>query len=1359
MPASDALFTFPTGWRRVGRIVLRTVVGLVIAAWSLLLIAWLVLYWAILPNVGQWKPQIEQRASRALGMPVRVGEISVRSSGWVPAFELRDVVLLDAEQREALRLPHVQAALSARSLLAFEPRFEQLLVDGADLEIRRDTLGRLHVAGIALSGDEGDDGAAADWFFAQHEFVVRGGRLRWVDETRLAPPLALTDVSLVLRNGLRSHALRLDATPPAAWGARFVVQGQFTQPLLARRGDWRRWQGSAYADLPHADVAELRRHVELPFELREGQGALRLWAEIDGAQLRAATADVALRGIELRLSSTVEPLLIAQAEGRLGGRWDAAGWSLSSDNFAFTTADGQVWPAGKLSLALRQRGEQPADGGELIADRIDLGLMAQLAKRVPLGDTVQELLARLAPQGQVQQLVARWDGALDAPQRYQVKARLDALSIAPGMSDAGPRAPGAAQARPGRPGWRNARIDLDASEQGGTAQLAIEKGSLSVPGVFEQPEVPLDKLNAQLVWRIGAPTPNGRPISLEVKQARFANADAQGEARALWSTGAEAGFARGARFPGRLDLSGSLTRGRAVATARYLPLQLPEGVRSYVQRAVLGGTVSELQFKVKGDIWDMPAYTPREGEFRIAAKVDDVSFAYVPAELGGQPEWPVFTQVGGELVFDHTTMQIRNARGRVHGVELSGVNGGIARMIDDQPRFTIDGTARGALADLLRYVHESPVGGWLGGALAGATATGPGELQLALDIPLADLDRTQVRGRVTLAGNDVRLTPATPLLGNTKAQVNFTRTSFTLAGGSARLLGGEATFDGARAADGSLRFSGQGVATAEGLRRATEFGTLPKLAQSFSGQTTYRLALGFVDGQSEFTLTSPLTGLASELPAPLAKAAEAALPLRIESRLLRDAGAAPTQDQLRVELGTLLQAQFVRQFADDRTHVLRGGIGVGEPAPQPAAGVQANLNLAQVDGDAWSALADRLGGSSAEPRADGGYAPDRIALRAQALTMGARRLTALVAGLSPTDDGHGWRANLDADQGAGYVEWRPARAAVPARVYARLARLSLPPADAASVEQTLAEPSGASVPALDIVVEDFELRGKKLGRLDVEAVHRSEGGVRQWQLNRLNLTTPQAQLAASGRWAGAAQTRRMTMDFKLDLFDSGAYLERLGFGRVLRGGKGRLAGQLSWAGSPLTPQLPSLNGQFKLALDSGQFLPAGPGVGRLLGVLSLQTLPRRLLLDFRDVFAEGFLFDNVSGDVSVKDGVARTNNLRMRGVQAAVLMEGAADIHRETQDLRVIVVPQIDAGTAALAYAAINPAVGLGAFVAQLFLRRPLMAASTREFHVYGNWDEPQVDRVERPLGAPLPDIDAVLPPAAAASAPPPSNP
>ena len=113
--------------------------------------------------------------------------------------------------------------------------------------------------------------------------------------------------------------------------------------------------------------------------------------------------------------------------------------------------------------------------------------------------------------------------------------------------------------------------------------------------------------------------------------------------------------------------------------------------------------------------------------------------------------------------------------------------------------------------------------------------------------------------------------------------------------------------------------------------------------------------------------------------------------------------------------------------------------------------------------------------------------------------------------------------------------------------------------------------------------------------------------------------------------------------------------------------------------------------------------------------------------------------------------MARTNNLRIRGVQAAVLVEGQADLKRETQDLHMVVVPEINAGTASLAYAAINPAVGLGTFLAQYLLRGTLQQAGTREFRVSGSWDHPSVDPVERRRDAPLPDMDG---PAAAASGP-----
>ncbi len=74
---------------------------------------------------------------------------------------------------------------------------------------------------------------AADWFFKQHEFVIRAGTLRWIDEARDAAPLVLADVQIVIRNGLREHDVRIDATPPAGWGERFSVRGRFVQPLFA----------------------------------------------------------------------------------------------------------------------------------------------------------------------------------------------------------------------------------------------------------------------------------------------------------------------------------------------------------------------------------------------------------------------------------------------------------------------------------------------------------------------------------------------------------------------------------------------------------------------------------------------------------------------------------------------------------------------------------------------------------------------------------------------------------------------------------------------------------------------------------------------------------------------------------------------------------------------------------------------------------------------------------------------------------------------------------------------------------------------------------------------------------------------
>ena len=378
------------------------------------------------------------------------------------------------------------------------------------------------------------------------------------------------------------------------------------------------------------------------------------------------------------------------------------------------------------------------------------------------------------------------------------------------------------------------------------------------------------------------------------------------------------------------------------------------------------------------------------------------------------------------------------------------------------------------------------------------------------------------------------------------------------------------------------------------------------------------------------------------------------------------------------------------------------------------------------------------------PAALAPFLPQRLQLRAAQLDLAGRSLRDVTLALTRTSASASaagsWRAQVEADRIQGTVDV----ADDGSRITARLARLSIPAEDdrgaaGAHADDDLLPDHPSSVPALDIVAEAFEWRGLKLGRLEVQAENRpgpnpGAGAQRLWQLTRLQLTNPQARLNATGSWQPArGEAPRITrLDFTLDLSDSGALLTRLGWPQTLRGGKGRMVGQLSWPGSPMTPGTEGLDGELHLDLQAGQFLKAEPGAARLLGVLSLQSLPRRLLLDFRDVFQQGFAFDRIDGDVVLDNGVARTRNLRMKGLQAVVLMEGRADLNRETQDLNVWVVPEINAGAASLAYAAVNPAIGLGTFVAQYLLRKPLMEANTREFRVTGTWADPQVERVAR---------------------------
>jgi uncharacterized protein YhdP len=282
----------------------------------------------------------------------------------------------------------------------------------------------------------------------------------------------------------------------------------------------------------------------------------------------------------------------------------------------------------------------------------------------------------------------------------------------------------------------------------------------------------------------------------------------------------------------------------------------------------------------------------------------------------------------------------------------------------------------------------------------------------------------------------------------------------------------------------------------------------------------------------------------------------------------------------------------------------------------------------------------------------------------------------------------------------------------------------------ASGESKRGSKGEVSIPVIDMAIDDFTYQGKALGKLELHASQFDKDIL----LNQLRLSNADGTLEVNGKWGmSPAQTH---IAAKLALKDVGNMLDRSGYPDSVRKGSGTLDCDLVWPGAPNEIAIANIEGHVNLKLAKGQFLKQDPGVGRLLSVMSLQSLPKRITLDFNDVFSKGFEFDSIDGVAQIKQGVLQTNDFKIYGSSALVTMSGQVDLLRETQSLRVKVLPAVGDSVSLLAFAA-GPAVGAGVFLANKILRDPLDKLVSFEYNVSGSWIEPKVEKVGQNKAAP----------------------
>lgn len=1330
MPDSlSSSVSLPAGLRWYVRLS-KWLLGMALAFWGLLVLATVALHFLIVPRIIEWRAEIEDAASKAWGVQVSIGELTSISDGWVPSFEITDFVLRDAQNKEVLHLPKVRASLSPASL--FSLTLDRIELDGPVLEVHHLADGSWRVAGMTVGTQ--DSSAFADWLFRQPAIQIHQGELRWVDDWRAQPPVVLNQVQLLMHNGLRSHEWRLDAHPPADWGQRISVQGQFKQALLnGRASDISTWQGRVYAELPQIDLAKLSTYIQQfsGVELTAGQGWLRAWAHWDNGQWHQPMLDFGLRQLSLQTAEQLPPVSLREAAGRL--QWQAwqngEGHELLARALHVVLEDGDTWDSNEARWAWRNEGDAWAQQGELQIDTVSLGVLSRMSQRLPIPADERKLLSQANPQGQLEKLDLSWTGAHSANLSYKLSGQLHNLSLQSS-------APNSPAHEPWWPGAQKAHVQFQLNEHQGKAQISIQDGSLSLVDWLEEPRIPLQKAKAELAWK-----KQGTGWELSVQKAQLTNEVAQGEFNLTWKPGASS------TSLGEVDLQAKLARLDARALHRYLPQTLSANTRHYLRDAISAGVFSQTNLVLRGPLDKFPFVKPNEGEFTLSAPFQQANFQYVPpAPLLRRegPGWPALQQLSGELLIQRSRLQIKSAAARMGPggmVQIPKLDLQINEL--SEPVVEVNAQLKSNLMDALQLVRNSPLADKFGAGLSTVQATGAAEQTLRMTIPLSNPALTRAQATLKLDGNDVQWAPHLPRAYKAKGTISFNESGMNLNGVRVRLLGSDAKLDGGlrfndSLSDGPNRLILQGTVSAEAIQQAPELSAWSSIAGLLKGSTNYVASLGFRAGQIDYAISSNLQGMSIELPSPLDKPREASWPLRLDSQMLRSAGK-PTE-LLSISLGSVMFAKYLRDNTTSNNTVLGGVVQLGqvndlkEPTDKI---VTLQVRHPQFNVDEWlqtlSPWIDNPQSKSSDPAGPSmtAFTPQRIDVHVGDLVFMGRSFHQVQA--TADKQARHWRIQAKATELQGTAEYRPVQDGVGARVLARLSYLVVPPAVLEEVETSLAE-SPKDMPALDIVVDNLEMRGIAMGRAEIDGYARTgASGAREWVLNKFNLTTSEASFQSKGQWGGPgkAAAKRSQLDFTLQIQDSGELLERFGHKGAIRQGKGRMVGQVGWQGSPFSPDYTTMSGQFNVNIERGQFLKADPGVTRLLGVLSLQSLPRRLTLDFKDLFSEGFAFDFVRGDVLIAQGIASTNNLQMKGVSAAVLMEGRADIQRETQDIKVVVVPELNAGTASLVYSAINPLVGLTSFLAQYVLRRPLMKSNTQEFRVEGSWKDPKVLRVD----------------------------
>ncbi len=1237
------------------------------------------LFRLFLPRLPEYQEEIKTWASAAIGMEVQFSGMDARWGLNGPEVEFFDAELVTEDSR-LIAAEEVGVGIAVTQLL-FDHRavVDRVVVRNSTLEVRQLENGEWWIQDRApdaiLPKRETPAEPTGDLpNVGPIEFVVEDltvNLLRPGDER----PHVFTIPQLVVDRDNARMAIdgRIDLPEALGDSVQFLATQRVTDAGNAQPWD----VAVSVNDIDLSGVSAMHEQPLAQFDSGVGDLDVSLVVSTDG--VASATADVDLENVT---RGDAAPLAF---NGHVEFLRDDDGWLVAANGYRLETANG-VWPLSNLRVEVSQDDEGKLATLDVQSSYLRVEDVATLQPW--LKPEHQELLERYAPDGLIRNLsVTLSDLEADIP-RYGVAAEFDRIGV------------GAVDRFPGIRGFSGV---LRADRSGGRFEMNSGGLSIDIPEFLSE-RVELDEFAGTIIWRHGDRRTTFLSDNISIRNEDFSI-----------QTNVEVTLADDQVRP-IVDLESQFEVYDFARAKKYVPYipRIPK-TSQWFQEGLLAGHIPDGSVRLHGPLDKWP-FDGGEGRFLVQASVRDARILY-------QRRWPAADVSHAEVIIDN--MRLYSERNHIVSVG-NEVNDARIEIGDFRlPIFRAEAYTSGAVDNMRRLLAQSPVGeDVFKGNLDRISTSGSGNFHLDLTVPVRDWRSFTFTSRVETTDTAFSLegfpAPVTELNG----VIVVEREDISSESLTGTFLGHPLDITLASAPDDLPEY--RIVATAEG--RASGDALINEmelpLEDALVGDTDFLarilFARGDVENPAPFTieLYSDLVGLEVGLPAPLNKPADQSV--GVEGRLFMPSDADRIDTAGRAE--GMLAWQMGFDKVEDAWDFDRGVVSFGAD----------EIGEAETRGL-------HLRGATETVRMQDWF--ERMRENAGKTGMGERirSIDVDIANLymlgQHIRDHHvrvdrsaqEWLVQIEGSDvsGTAYVPYdfdsgRP--------LVIDMARLVLP-GDDDDPEARESHIDPRTLPPISFAAEEFGLGTRMLGKVSAELIRTVDG------LQTTSLMTQDASFAieGSGRWVideGDPDGSRTYLDATLTSTGFEETMARLDYDPGILSDDFSMDFEVDWSGGPRDDFRESLDGTFRVQIGSGQLADVEPGAGRMFGLLSVVALPRRLALDFRDVFGKGFAFDQIRGRFRVEDGQTYTCNLSLESPAAAIGIVGRAGLVDRDYDQTAVVSASFGNALPVVGAALGGPQVAAVVLIFSQIFKKPLQEMTQIYYGVSGSWDEPVVESI-----------------------------